>query len=79
MINFTLSATSRNDIKHGTEETEEDRVLLPDMKTSYVPINMHPPLRSSQRHKRDIDGVLYFQANSKQFQTHTLGFLIKKF
>lgn len=70
MINFTLSATSRNDIEHWTEETEdEDRILLPDMKTSYVPIDMHPPLRSSQRRKRDIDGVLYLQANSKQFQT----------
>ncbi|KMQ87627.1 endothelin-converting enzyme 1-like protein, partial [Lasius niger] len=51
-------STSRNDIEHWTEETEdEDRILLPDMKTSYVPIDMHPPLRSSQRRKRDIDGV----------------------
>ncbi|CAL1685239.1 unnamed protein product [Lasius platythorax] len=50
-------STSRNDIEHWTEETEdEDRILLPDMKTSYVPIDMHPPLRSSQRRKRDIDG-----------------------
>lgn len=71
MINFTLSATSRNDVKHGAEETgDEDRVLLPDMKTSYVPVDMHPPLRSAfQRRKRDIDGVFYLQANSKQSQT----------
>ncbi|XP_072746309.1 neprilysin-4 isoform X3 [Anoplolepis gracilipes] len=50
--------TSRNVIEHEVEETEdEDRVLLPDMKTSYVPVDMHPPLRSaSQRRKRDIDG-----------------------
>lgn len=62
MINFTyLSATSRNDVEHGAEETEdEDRVLLPDMKTSYVPVDVHPSLRSaSQRRKRDIDEVFH--------------------
>ncbi|XP_029169293.1 neprilysin-4-like isoform X2 [Nylanderia fulva] len=57
-------STSRNDIEHGTEETEdEDRILLPDMKTSYVPIDMHPPLRSSQRRKRDIDGENHTRAD----------------
>lgn len=74
MINFTLSATSHNDVQHGTEEIEdEDRInflnKLPDI-NSYVPVDMHPRLRStSQRRKRDIDGVLYLQANSKQSQT----------
>ncbi|XP_070167223.1 neprilysin-4-like isoform X1 [Polyergus mexicanus] len=50
-------STSRNDVKHKAEETEdEDRVLLPDMKTSYVLVDMHLPLRSAfQRRKRDID------------------------
>ncbi|XP_025992063.2 neprilysin-4 isoform X3 [Solenopsis invicta] len=52
--------TSRNDVERTAEETdeEEDRLLLPDMKTSYVPIDMHPPFRSQSPHrrKRDIDG-----------------------
>lgn len=62
MINFMyLLATNRNDVERGAEETEdEDRVLLPDMKTSYVPVDVHPPLQSaSQRRKRDINGVFH--------------------
>ncbi|XP_032663310.1 neprilysin-4-like isoform X8 [Odontomachus brunneus] len=50
--------TSRNDIELAAEEVEdEDRILLPDMKTSYVPVDTHPLLRSPKRRKRDIDGV----------------------
>ncbi|XP_032663308.1 neprilysin-4-like isoform X6 [Odontomachus brunneus] len=49
--------TSRNDIELAAEEVEdEDRILLPDMKTSYVPVDTHPLLRSPKRRKRDIDG-----------------------
>ncbi|XP_070516184.1 neprilysin-4 isoform X3 [Cardiocondyla obscurior] len=54
-----LWPTSRNDVERMTEETEEeDRLLLPDMKTSYVPVDTHPPFRSQSpyRRKRDIDG-----------------------
>jgi len=53
------------------EETEEeDRLLLPDMKTSYVPVDTHPLFRSQSfyRRKRDIDGVLNLQTNSRRFQ-----------
>jgi len=52
------------------EETEEDRLLLPDMKTSYVPVDTHPLFRSQSFHrrKRDIDGVLNLQTNSRRFQ-----------
>ncbi|XP_011880629.1 PREDICTED: endothelin-converting enzyme 1 [Vollenhovia emeryi] len=52
--------TGRNDVERRAEEAEEaeeeDRLLLPDMKTSYV--DMHPPFRSQSPHrrKRDIDG-----------------------
>ncbi|XP_011058951.1 PREDICTED: endothelin-converting enzyme 1-like isoform X2 [Acromyrmex echinatior] len=55
-------STSRNDVEHTTEETEEeDRFLLPDMKTSYVPVDTHPPFQSQSPHrrKRDIDGENY--------------------
>lgn len=66
---ITLSATSRNDVQRTAEETEEeDQLLLPDMKTSYVPnIDTHPPFRSQSPHrrKRDIDGVLNLQTNSR--------------
>ncbi|XP_018404686.1 PREDICTED: endothelin-converting enzyme 1 [Cyphomyrmex costatus] len=54
--------TSRNDVERTTEETEEeDRLLLPDMKTSYVPVDTHPPFQSQSPHrrKRDIDGENY--------------------
>lgn len=63
-----ISATSRNDVEPAAEEVEdEDRILLLDMKTSYVPVDAHPLLRSPQRRKRDIDGVLNLRANSKRF------------
>lgn len=70
MINFTSSATSYNDVEHGAEEIEnEDRIILPDIKTSYVSVDVPPRFQStSQRRKRNIDGVLYLQANSKQSQ-----------
>lgn len=64
-------STSRNDVEHTTEETEEeDRFLLPDMKTSYVPVDTHPPFQSQSPHrrKRDIDGVLNLQTNSRRSQ-----------
>ncbi|XP_028046800.1 neprilysin-4 isoform X3 [Monomorium pharaonis] len=49
--------TNRNNVERMVEETEEeDRLLLPDMKTSYVPLDTHPPFRSPHRRKRDIDG-----------------------
>ncbi|KYM94384.1 Endothelin-converting enzyme 1 [Cyphomyrmex costatus] len=63
--------TSRNDVERTTEETEEeDRLLLPDMKTSYVPVDTHPPFQSQSPHrrKRDIDGVLNLQTNSRRSQ-----------
>lgn len=70
VINFTSSATSHNDVEHGAEEiANKDRIILPDIKTTYVSVDMHPRLQStSQRRKRNIDGVLYLQANSKQSQ-----------
>ncbi|XP_018372202.1 PREDICTED: endothelin-converting enzyme 1 isoform X4 [Trachymyrmex cornetzi] len=55
-------STSRNDLERTAEETEEeDRLLLPDMKTSYVPVDTHPPFQSQSPHrrKRDIDGENY--------------------
>ncbi|XP_071557180.1 neprilysin-4 isoform X1 [Temnothorax nylanderi] len=57
--NDVFWTTSRNDVEHTTEGSEEeDRLLLPDMKTSYVPVDTHPPFRSQSPHrrKRDIDG-----------------------
>lgn len=59
--------TSRNNVEHSTEETEdEDRVILSDMKTSYVPADVHPPHRPPERRKRDINGVLNLRANSQR-------------
>lgn len=66
-----LAATSRNDIERMVEEIEEqDRLLLPDIKTSYVPIDTHPRFQSrlSYRRKRDIDGVFNLQTNSRRSQ-----------
>ncbi|XP_020279870.1 endothelin-converting enzyme 1-like isoform X2 [Pseudomyrmex gracilis] len=53
-----FSLTGRNDvdeIPRAAEkiEDEDDRVLFPDIKTSYVPANV--PHRSPQRRKRDTD------------------------
>ncbi|KAH0949954.1 hypothetical protein HN011_007844 [Eciton burchellii] len=49
--------TGRNNVEHTAEEIEdEDRAILSDMKTSYVPADVHPPLRPPQRRKRNIDG-----------------------
>ncbi|XP_018052701.1 PREDICTED: endothelin-converting enzyme 1-like isoform X4 [Atta colombica] len=55
-------STTRNGVERMAEETEEeDRFLLPDMKTSYVPVDTHPPFQSQSPHrrKRDIDGENY--------------------
>ncbi|XP_026830535.1 neprilysin-4 isoform X2 [Ooceraea biroi] len=50
--------TSRSNVEHTTEEIEdEDRVIVSDMKTSFVPVDLHPPPRPPQRRKRDIDRV----------------------
>nr|XP_012225797.1 PREDICTED: uncharacterized protein LOC105674200 [Linepithema humile]XP_012225806.1 PREDICTED: uncharacterized protein LOC105674200 [Linepithema humile] len=56
-----FEVTSRNDVEHAAEKTEEDRLLLLDLKTSYVPTDMYSPLRSLQRRKRNIDKVLNLQ------------------
>lgn len=73
LINYVISlpATSRNDVERMAEETEEeDRLLLPDMKTSYVPVDTHPLFRSQSPHrrKRDIDAVLNLHTNSRRSQ-----------
>ncbi|XP_011703702.1 PREDICTED: endothelin-converting enzyme 1-like isoform X2 [Wasmannia auropunctata] len=48
--------TSHNDVERMAEETEEeDRLLLPDMKTSYVPVDTHPSFRSKSPHRRKRD------------------------
>ncbi|XP_011629585.1 neprilysin-4-like isoform X2 [Pogonomyrmex barbatus] len=54
-------AISHNDAEHTAEGTEEEnRLLLPDMKTSYVPVDTYSSFqsrsRSLHRRKRDIDG-----------------------
>lgn len=60
-----ILATSRNDYVEPTagEIEDEDRILLFDMKTSYVPVDAH---RIFQRRKRNIDRVLDLRANSNR-------------
>ncbi|OAD59770.1 Endothelin-converting enzyme 1 [Eufriesea mexicana] len=49
-------ATSRSETERTGEEEEEDRILVPGMKTSYVPVETLLSPRQLQRHKRDLDG-----------------------
>ncbi|XP_012170773.1 neprilysin-4 isoform X1 [Bombus terrestris] len=48
-------ATSRSETERTGEEEEEDRILAPGMKTSYVPVETLLSSRQLQRHKRDLD------------------------
>ncbi|KAG6797942.1 neprilysin-4 isoform X1 [Apis mellifera caucasica] len=49
------SATSRSEIER-VEEEEEDRMLIPEMKTYYAPMESLLSPRQLQRRKRDLDG-----------------------
>lgn len=63
----TFPSTSRSEIER-VEEEEEDRMLIPEMKTYYAPMESLLSPRQLQRRKRDLDGVHYpKQANSKRF------------
>ncbi|XP_031772915.1 neprilysin-4 isoform X3 [Apis florea] len=48
-------ATSRSEIER-VEEEEEDRILIPEMKTYYAPMESLLSPRQLQRRKRDLDG-----------------------
>lgn len=64
----TLPPTSRSETERAGEEEEENRILVPGMKTSYVPVDALHSSRQFERRKRDLDGVFYpKQANSKRF------------
>nr|XP_012143002.1 PREDICTED: endothelin-converting enzyme 1-like isoform X2 [Megachile rotundata] len=53
----TFPPTSSNEAERAGEEEEEDRILVPGMKTSYVPVETLLPPRQLQRRKRDLNGV----------------------
>lgn len=60
LINFLLLVTTRNNIESTKEKTkDEDRLLLLDIKTSYMPMDIHSPLQSFQRRKRNIEKVQF--------------------
>ncbi|KAK9295302.1 hypothetical protein QLX08_010337 [Tetragonisca angustula] len=52
----TLPPTSRSETERAGEEEEEDRILVPGMKTSYVPVDALHSSRQLERRKRDLDG-----------------------
>ncbi|KOC65561.1 Endothelin-converting enzyme 1 [Habropoda laboriosa] len=54
-IDETFPPTSRSETERAGEEEEEDRILVPGMKTSYVPVETLLPPRLLQRRKRDLD------------------------
>ncbi|XP_031370776.1 neprilysin-4-like isoform X2 [Apis dorsata] len=51
----TFPPTSRSEIER-VEEEEEDRILIPEMKTYYAPMESLLSPRQLQRRKRDLDG-----------------------
>lgn len=51
----TFPSTSRSEIER-VEEEEEDRMLIPEMKTYYAPMESLLSPRQLQRRKRDLDG-----------------------
>ncbi|XP_026669876.1 neprilysin-4-like isoform X3 [Ceratina calcarata] len=55
-IEEILPPTSRGETERAGEEEEEDRSLIPGMKTSYVPAETLLPSRRLYRRKRDLDG-----------------------
>ncbi|XP_029035682.1 neprilysin-4-like isoform X3 [Osmia bicornis bicornis] len=52
----TFPQTSSREAERAGEEEEEDRILVPGMKTSYVPVETLLPPRQLQRRKRELDG-----------------------
>ncbi|XP_034178360.1 neprilysin-4 isoform X2 [Osmia lignaria lignaria] len=53
----TFPQTSSREAERAGEEEEEDRILVPGMKTSYVPVETLLPPRQLQRRKRELDGI----------------------
>ncbi|KOX71683.1 Endothelin-converting enzyme 1 [Melipona quadrifasciata] len=56
-------ATSRSETERAGEEEEEDRILVPGMKTSYVPVDALHSSRQFERRKRDLDGDQWIDYN----------------
>ncbi|CAK9819864.1 Nep4 [Anthophora quadrimaculata] len=54
-IEETFPPTSHSETERAGEEEEEDRILVPGMKTIYVPVETLLPPRQLQRRKRDLD------------------------